>query len=229
MSEIEYSGRDNLDIMACAHNYNGYLMSLVFQRFSKHGALVDFGAGNGTFAAPAVAAGYDVLCIETDPVLGKILEDKQLKVQRDLESVADNSLTGIYSFNVLEHIEDDDAVLSLWHRKLTPGGKLLIYVPAFPSLYSSMDRKVGHHRRYRKSGLRAQLLNAGFTVDNIKYADSLGFFATIVYRLHNNGEGNINPRSLQLYDKWIFPLSLRLDKVLHFFLGKNVYAFASKT
>ncbi|PPD31405.1 MAG: methyltransferase type 11 [Methylomonas sp.] len=228
MSEIEYSGRDNLDVMACAYNYNRYLMSLILQCFDKRETLVDFGAGNGTFAAPAAAVGYNMLCIETDPILCKALADKQLPVQRDLETVADGSLPGIYSFNVLEHIEDDNAILSMWHRKLAPGGKLLVYVPAFQLLYSSMDRKVGHHRRYRKAELSAKLLRAGFVVEKARYADSIGFLASIAYRLFDKGNGNIDPGSLKLYDQWVFPMSLVFDKLLHSVLGKNVYALAHK-
>lgn len=229
MSEIEYSGRDNLDVMACAHNYNRYLMSLILQCFEKRQTLVDFGAGNGTFAAPAAASGYNMICIETDPILCQALADRKLNVQQNLETVPDGSLPGIYSFNVLEHIEDDDSILNMWHRKLSPGGKLLVYVPAFPLLYSSMDRKVGHHRRYRKAELSDKLVRAGFMVEKIRYADSIGFLASIAYRLFDKGNGNIDPGSLRLYDRWVFPVSLGLDNFLHALLGKNVYAVAHKS
>lgn len=229
MPSIEYSGRDNLDVMAEAHHYNRYLTNLIVYGFDRgQGPLVDFGAGGGTFAVQVAQAGFDVSCVETDPVLSDMLRRKGLRVDSALDAVPDASLAGIYSLNVLEHIEDDDAILSLWHRKLAPGGRLLVYVPAFAILFSSMDRKVGHHRRYRKPGLAGQIERAGFELDTVRYADSLGFFAALLYRLTDGGKGDVNPRMLRIYDRWVFPVSRLLDLVFGHSFGKNVYARAVK-
>ncbi|MDO8903940.1 bifunctional 2-polyprenyl-6-hydroxyphenol methylase/3-demethylubiquinol 3-O-methyltransferase UbiG [Hydrogenophaga sp.] len=229
MTTIEYSGRDNLDVMTDARNYNRYLTELILNWFSKKdGPLVDFGAGGGTFATQVAQAGFDVSCIETDPVLSDLLRQKGLRVAGALDAVPDASLAGIYSLNVLEHIEDDDGILALWHRKLASGGKLLVYVPAFKVLFSSMDRKVGHHRRYRMAGLRGQMERAGFDLNVVRYADSVGFLAALIYRLADGGQGDINPRMLRLYDRWIFPVSRLLDRVCWPWFGKNVYACAVK-
>lgn len=229
MSSIEYSGRDNLDVMAEARNYNRYLVNLILGCFEhRQQPLVDFGAGGGTFAVQMVQEGFHVTCIETDPVLTDMLRSKGLQVSGSLDATADGSLAGIYSLNVLEHIADDNATLALWHRKLAPGGRLLVYVPAFQVLFSSMDRKVGHHRRYRKTALALQLEQAGFELRTIRYADCLGFLATLLYRFIDDGRGDINPRMLRLYDRWIFPLSQSLDSVFGACFGKNVYACAIK-
>jgi len=228
MTTIEYSGRDNLDVMADALNYNHFLTRLILNWFRQTGHLVDFGAGAGTFAVQVAAAGFDVSCIETDPMLSAMLKRKGLRVASELDTVPDASLTGIYSLNVLEHIKDDDATLALWHRKLVPGGRLLVYVPAFQVLFSSMDRKVGHHRRYRKSGLAQQLSQAGFELNTVRYADSLGFLAALLYRCTDGGKGDINPRMLRVYDRWVFPLSRVLDFAFGSLFGKNVYACAIK-
>ena len=229
MTTIEYSGRDNLDVMAEARHYNRYLTDLILHWFDKKsGPLVDFGAGGGTFAVQVAQAGFDVSCIETDPVLSDMLRLKGLHVASALDAVPDDSLAGIYSLNVLEHIEDDDATLALWHRKLAPGGRLLVYVPAFQVLFSSMDRKVGHHRRYRKAGLTEQIQRAGFSLDTVRYADSLGFLAALLYRFIDSGQGDINPRMLRIYDRWVFPVSRLLDLLCGPLFGKNVYACAIK-
>jgi SAM-dependent methyltransferase len=229
MTTIEYSGRDNLDVMAEARNYNGYLVDLILAWFDRNRApLVDFGAGGGTFAVQVAQEGFDVSCVETDPVLSDMLRRKGLRVSSSLDAAPDASLAGIYSLNVLEHIEDDSATLALWHRKLAPGGRLLVYVPAFQVLFSSMDRKVGHHRRYRRSGLAQQLTKAGFELKKVRYADSLGFLAALLYRFTDGGQGDINPRMLRIYDRWVFPLSRWLDLVCGLLFGKNVYACAVK-
>jgi SAM-dependent methyltransferase len=64
--------------------------------------------------------------------------------------------------NVLEHIKDDRAVLCWLRTLLGVGGTLCLYVPALQLLYGSMDRALGHHRRYEYAELVQKLEAAGF-------------------------------------------------------------------
>lgn len=226
MSPTDYSGRDNLEVMKDAINYNKYLSDLIVISAKTNEVICDFGAGSGTFCLPLAAAGYHVICVETDPVLSASLASEGMTVLNDLQQAEDGSIDYIYSLNVLEHIEDDAGVAELWYRKLRPGGRLTVYVPAFQVLFSSMDHKVGHIRRYSKDELCEKLSGAGFDISESNYADSIGFFATLVYKLIGKSDGTINKKTLMFYDRWIFPLSRRLDTVTNQILGKNVYALA---
>jgi SAM-dependent methyltransferase len=223
-----YTGIDNLEVMREAENYNRFLVDLVLSQAQPGDRIVDFGAGAGTFAAPVMAAGRDVVCVESDSTLGAHLSSKGLAVLGDLDQVSDASIDYLYSLNVLEHIADDAAMAARWWRALRPGGRLLVYVPAFEMLFSSMDRKVGHHRRYRLGGLRQILAAAGFRVVQGRYADSLGFVATMLFKLIDSGSGDVNRRMLRLYDRAAFPASRALDRVVGRFIGKNVYVVAVK-
>ncbi|TFZ05171.1 SAM-dependent methyltransferase [Ramlibacter henchirensis] len=222
----EYSGKDNLTVMEGATNYNEFLLRLVKEDAQPGRRIVDFGAGAGTFAAPLSSMGFDVTCVETDPTLGEMLRGKGLQVLPGLDEVGEESVDYLYSLNVLEHIEDDEAILRLWHRKLRKGGKLLVYVPAFQSLFTSMDRKVGHFRRYTKGELCSRLRSTGFQIRDAGYADSVGYAASLVYKLTDRGEGDINPTMLRTYDRLVFPVSRLLDKVAHPLFGKNVFVRA---
>ena len=62
-------------------------------------------------------------------------------------------------------------------EELLPGGRVCIFVPAFKALYSEFDARIGHFRRYRKAGLRAVVEQAGFRTVDVRYVNSLGFFA----------------------------------------------------
>lgn len=228
VNQIEYSGRDNLEIMQEAKNYNRFLLDLILSSARKDDSVVDFGAGSGTFSIPVGAKGYRLTCVETDPVLSASLSDRGLHVVSSLELLEDDSVDYLYSLNVLEHIEDDSAAAKLWFRKLRPGGRLLVYVPAFQALYTSMDRKVGHFRRYTKQMLNVKLVQAGFKINEIRYADSLGYLATLLYKAFDNGHGDVNLRMLKMYDEWFFSLSRSLDRAAFPFAGKNVYALAAK-
>ena len=68
------------------------------------------------------------------------------------------------AFDVIEHIDDDAAVLRSVHGALRPGGSLLLSVPQHPALWSAQDEHAFHVRRYTAGGLRRRLDEAGFDV-----------------------------------------------------------------
>ena len=223
-----YTGVDNLEVMAEAVHYNRYLADLVISGAAKASRVIDFGAGAGTFARPVAAAGLAVTCVEPDDHLRGILVRDGLAAAADITEVPAGSADYVYTLNVLEHIEDDLAALEELFRVLRPGGRLLVYVPAFQFLYTSMDRKVGHHRRYRLKPLEEKIRAAGFSVRRAAYVDSLGFGATLVYRVADPGDGSVNSAGLKSYDRYVFPLSRRLDAWLGGWFGKNVLVLAEK-
>ena len=91
-----------------------------------------------------------------------------------------------------------------------------------------MDRKVGHLRRYRRRQLADLLMQAGFRLEQVAYADSLGFLAALAYRWMSDNDGTIYMCELTLYDRAVFPLSRLLDRLFRRFFGKNLFAVASK-
>ena len=208
--------------------YNQSLLQLVRDHADEKNTIVDFGAGIGTFAFALCAEGYSVQCVEPDPGQAKLIRERGLPVVESLGQLPPRSADVIYTFNVLEHIEDDRAVLSDLLQVLKPHGLLIVYVPAFPILYSSMDDKVGHVRRYRRSELKSKLGSAGFAVKSICFVDSIGFLASLAYRLVGDNSGDIGETSVALYDRWVFPVSRVTDRVLHRVVGKNLVAVASR-
>ena len=228
ISGEHYSGVDNLELLLDAKNYNAFLQRMVIESGKGAKVALDFGAGIGTFATAMRKDGTSVYCLETDPALVRRLTSCGHKVYSSLTEIPKNSLDYVYSLNVLEHLRDDLSVLRELNEKLKPEGRIFLYVPAFEMLYTSMDRKVGHFRRYRKEGLTACLLEAGFEVDLVKYVDSLGFLVTLVFKLIGNSRGDINPRMLRFYDRVLFPLSLRIDRVVNSAFGKNLMITARR-
>jgi SAM-dependent methyltransferase len=228
--EYEYTGTDNLEVMQKAVKYNAFLVSLITKRAHlPSDKILDIGAGIGLFAEAVKKEGGDVYCLEPDKSQAKLLESKGFTVSTSLHEIADESFDFMYALNVLEHIEKDEEELLLWAKKLRKGGKLLIYVPAFNLLYSSMDKKVGHYRRYRKKQLTKMMAGAGLTpLYKARYADSIGFFVSLLYKLINRKSGSIDEKSLVLYDTILFPLSVLGDTIFHSLLGKNVFILAEK-
>ena len=223
-----YHGTDNLEAMKVAENYNRFLIESLVGAAQTHRNILDFGAGLGSYAMKLRERGFEVACVEPDPPMAGNLTSK-FKVYRDIEGLPDEALDFIYSLNVLEHLEDDLRAVRKLFTKLRPGGHLFLYVPAFDMLYSSMDRKVGHLRRYNRKQLRELMSKAGFAHINVRYADSLGFFITLLYKWLGSKKGDLNPIALKIFDSWIFPPGRLLDRLgLQYLLGKNLIAIACR-
>lgn len=98
---------------------------------------------------------------------------------------ADASFDVLVALDVLEHLPDDAAALLDWRRVLVPGGHLVLFVPAFESLWSGEDYVSQHERRYRRGLLAARLREAGFDIIRLTYANTallLPMAATILWR-----------------------------------------------
>jgi len=83
----------------------------------------------------------------------------------------------VLCINVLEHTADDVAALRRANELLVPGGRIVIFVPAGKELFGSLDRGVGHQRRYDKNELIEKLNQAGFEVEEISFQNQAGRLA----------------------------------------------------
>lgn len=223
-----YSGVDNLNVMSIAQNYTNFLLGRILFYAEGVTELLDFGAGIGTCAVPLRETGARVTCVEPDLELQRHLKDFDFEVYPDISGIPPETYGLIYSLNVLEHIEDDISTLRALIVLLKPGGRLLLYVPAFQGIYSSMDEKVGHFRRYTAAGLIAKLIEVGFVVERARYVDSLGVVFTILYKIFGSKRGDINITQVKIYDAFFFPVSILLDRALGFFVGKNLEVVARR-
>ena len=88
----------------------------------------------------------------------------------------------IVLLDVLEHIPEDRASLGVLRRKLKPGGRLLLTVPAMPGLWSAHDVAHHHQRRYTAAALRKVVEGAGFRVIHRTHFNSLLLPAVIGVR-----------------------------------------------
>src|SRR5204863_7401731 len=65
------------------------------------------------------------------------------------------------AFDVLEHIDEDEAVLAEMAAATRRGGGVLITVPQHPWLWSEADDHAHHRRRYSRSALIDKVRSAG--------------------------------------------------------------------
>ena len=227
-SDFRYTGAENLEVMSEARRYNCFLVDQVLKHAPATGTVVDFGAGVGTFATAIRERGREVCCVEPDPEQRSAIANLGLVGLSSLEQI-ESRVAYVYSLNVLEHIQDDEAVLGQIASKLMAGGSLFLYVPAFPLLFGPMDKLVGHVRRYKQRELARKVAACGLDVVRCEYVDSLGFAASLVFNALGGGNGGrLDPRAVRLYDRFAFPVSRALDKICSSVLGKNVLLVARK-
>lgn len=85
--------------------------------------------------------------------------------------------------DVLEHVDEDYETLVALGKRLNPGGRLLITVPAFQFLWSQHDTLHHHKRRYRLGALKALVERAGYKVTFASYINFWLFPLIAVMRL----------------------------------------------
>ena len=227
-SQLSYTGIDLLETLQGATNYNSLLLDLILENSQGHSRMLDFGAGTGTFAKLLRTKGIEVVCVEPDTHLAERLIRDGFLTFNDLNEVPDGSFEFIFTLNVLEHVEDDWTSFRRLASKLAKGGRLLVYVPAFQILWTSLDERVRHYRRYRRAGLERLARSAGLTVCKTRYVDSLGFFAALGFKVFGNKNGDLSAQAVSLYDRCVVPLSRLLDSLMGRLFGKNVYLIATK-
>ncbi len=226
---MQYSGAENLDVMELAENYNRFLEDAVIREMGESRNIVDFGAGSAYLLRRIAArSGRNIMAVEPADNWEKIYRENHIPRYFSLEEFADESLDFIYSLSVLEHIRDDRTVVKIMHQKLREGGKVFIYVPALPFLYSAMDKKVGHYRRYTKAAL-AELFDGEWQIKYLRYADILGAAASVGLKWFGAKDGNLNGTAVKIFDRVIYPFSLALDKIsAGRIIGKNLILCAVK-
>ena len=232
----DYVGHDELLVLETARNYNRHIagqFAAVLPRLGVFDAaprVIDFGAGIGTISTLfRGATGIAPLAVEVDAHQRRVLQERGLETTPGLESIPDASVDFVFSSNVMEHIEDDVKILKEVHRTLRPGGHVALWIPAVPILWTSLDDRVGHHRRYTQATALATLRAAGFSAFPVCcYQDCVGFALAYLFRFIGSKDGTLSPGPVRLFDRWLFPLSKQLDGLCRDWFGKNVYVVAVK-
>ena len=157
------------------------------------------------------------------------LKEIEKEVQEPPSSEYPNFRTWFYQYDndVWDtNIENDSNELSVAFDALKKGGYILIFVPALSWLYSDLDQKVGHFRRYNKRGLNKIVKEAGFEIVKSNYFDSFGiipWYILFVLMKKEMGQGGVS-----FYDKFIIPIEKIVEKIISMPFGKNLLLVAKK-
>lgn len=205
-----------LEVMSDAIRYRRYLLGLFEPHCGR--TILEVGSGLGDLADEM--RGYDRLVVtDVDPgCLGELsrrfggrpgVEVMPFDLREDDHATA--SVDTVLAVNVLEHVVDDVAALRRMASVVAPGGNIVLFVPAYPSLYGPHDRAAGHVRRYVPKTLRSAVLDAGLEVEVLHPVNFLGGVAWwVAVRIG----GCSSPRSslVGLYDRLVVPLVRLMER-----------------
>ena len=168
--------------------------------------ILDVGCGTGAnlqmLAEFGVAEGVDVSTEALDFCRARGLGAVRQGAAESLP-YEDAQFDLVTALDVVEHLDDDVAGLREMFRVLRPGGRALLFVPAFMFLWGVQDDVSHHRRRYTLAELKERLGAAGLTVERASYAN-ITFFAPILFGrvlmrvtgLRPASENNINISAL---------------------------------
>ena len=142
-------------------------------------------------------------------------------------SAPPESADSLVAVNVLEHIEDDHAFLRLAWDIARPGGTLLLFVPAVPAIFGSLDTAFEHFRRYTKASLRSSVESAGWHIERLGYMNMPGILPWFVSgRVF--GRTSISGAEARLYDRLVVPLTAAIEDRVRVPIGQSLLAIARK-
>jgi 2-polyprenyl-3-methyl-5-hydroxy-6-metoxy-1,4-benzoquinol methylase len=198
--------------------------------------VLEIGAGIGNITGRLMGRRTLYVAAEQDPLHLHALNNRFLRTPHvvvrsfDPERPAgladlDTSFDTVLCLNVLEYLERPGDLLDYLGGVLKPSGTLLVLVPNGPRLFGSLDKSLGHRRRYNKAEL-ARLLEAhGFSLDRAYRINKAGTLPWWIYS-RVLGQRRIGKLVLKIFDKTVWVWS-RLDALMPW-PGLSLIAVARK-
>ena len=216
-------------------HYHEWLFEQIGDRID--GDVIDIGSGWGDIvqfyrsAAIKSVVATDCAAQMQEILVKRFADQPQFSVQScnilsaaDIARIGEGRFDTLTSVNVLEHIADDVTALVNMRRLLKPGGRLCLIVPALKWLYGSVDRVVGHERRYSRRNILPKLAQAGFVQPQISYMNLLGTLTWFVMgRVIRRKD--FPHRSSQALDR-VVPFLRGMEKIIPPPFGQSLVVFA---
>jgi SAM-dependent methyltransferase len=145
--------------------------------------VLDVGAGTGGLSS-ALGGRYRVHAVDPSEEAVAIARGRGLPAEVVQEGAPfPSGFDAACAFDVLEHVDDDAGLARRLAASVRPGGRVVVTVPAYRSLWGPMDERAGHRRRYRRDELLTVMAEAGIRPLHCGYFNTLLFPAVALGRL----------------------------------------------
>ena len=222
--------------MAKATRYRRWQFEMIAPYIS--GRVLEVGGGIGNFTPDLARVAESVVSLEPNAYCHRLLVDST----KELRNVSVYNVTAedldrhlgqeyradtVVCMNVLEHLQNDEAAVRSFSRRLKPGGVLVLLIPAMPWAFGEIDRRLGHYRRYAKAGARALLEKAGLAIVKLRYFNFIGIWGWL-WNARVAKSATQNDAQIHIFDNYIVPWQSRLESWLPAPLGQSLLAVARK-
>jgi SAM-dependent methyltransferase len=232
-------GTENLEVISDAEKFNQWM----YQTIKPHcfGNVLEIGSGIGNMSKFFLNDHFEISLSDLSNEYFKILEAKfsnytNLKglfsldfAEKELEQKYPHLIgqfDTVFALNVLEHVADHEQAIRNCDLLLKPGGKLVILVPAFQSLFNKFDVALEHQRRYTPKSLKKVMSLTGFSIKHTQYYNVIGILGWFVSgKLMRNN--TIPGGQMHFYDQLV-PVWKIVDWFLKPLLGLSVICVAQK-
>jgi SAM-dependent methyltransferase len=228
------AGAETLDIMRAAPHYNGWQYDVLAPFVGQR--VLEVGSGIGNISEHILTTRRELaIFTDTDPWYCALLRSKFSEHARvevltlpDVDApyrFAPDRLDTVIALNVVEHIEDDIGTLRTMKEMIIPGGRVIVLVPALKSLYGSLDRELGHYRRYTRTSLSLAFARAGLELEELKWFNRLGALGWW-FNARIRKASRIPIAQLRAFDALV-PMA-RLGEALHLPFGQSLIAVGKR-
>jgi SAM-dependent methyltransferase len=232
LKPVDQAGAETLGIMAQASRYNRWQYEQIARFCGRR--ICEIGSGIGNMAQLLVNRSTErLLLTDPDQAYLALLEERfagdprvgvaHLKLPdfQSAQRMRNHGFDTVVALNVLEHIEDDLAALKCIATLSGRGGRVIILVPAIPSLHNSLDVALGHWRRYSPQALRGLFEASAIDLERLFYFNAAGILG---WWLNGSllGASRIPSRQLRLFDLLV-PI-WQLERLVHLPIGQSLIA-----
>jgi SAM-dependent methyltransferase len=235
----DIEGEATLDAVSKASRFNQWMYDTIRPHCS--GKILEIGSGIGNISAYFLEDRFPIMLSDIRENYCAKLNDRfqgapgMLGVE--LMNITDpdfdqkfgayfESFDTIFALNVVEHIYDDRLALKNCAKLLKKGGRMIVLVPAYQSLYNALDTALEHYRRYTKSSLGQCFTDAGYRIVHTQHFNAMGIPAWFISgKLQGN---NVIPEGqMGLYDLLV-PVFRWVDFALLRQVGLSVITVGEK-
>ena len=199
-----------------------------------YGDILEVGAGCGSFTRNYLDINSisSLTLTERDKkniyiLNSKFKKKKKIKVLKRFTRKLNKKYNVILYLHVLEHIKNDYQEINEAVKKLKKSGFLIILAPAHSKMYSNLDKIVGHYRRYELDFFKTKFKS--IEQISLKYLDSSGYMLYFLNKLLFKNEKYPSKFKIFIWDKFFTPVSLILDFIFQYKIGKCILAIYKKT
>jgi glycosyltransferase involved in cell wall biosynthesis len=176
--------------------------------------VLEIGAGIGNISGRLMARRLLYVASEKDALHLHTLRNRFLRtpnvVVQEIDPEVRQHLAGmencfdtVLCLNVLEYSNNPGALIDSLQTTLKPGGAMIVLVPQGPSLFGSLDRSLGHRRRYSAADARGLMESHGFQIETVYNFNKAGAPPWWAYsKIFNSTK--INKPVLKIFDKTVW-------------------------